>query len=395
MFLATIRPCIGCKIAWRKCSAKKQRCMSPPARCRIKLACGFTASRGTSSSAKPAATSTTTSRPVTLSSAVWRRAPSKGDFGVLRLEQLTGLVRGDNDHLVRTRLVCLENTHNRGSGRIQPYDEVVRICRWAHEQRLATHLDGARLFNAVVATGISARDWSQHFDTVSICFSKGLGAPIGSALAGPKDLIAKARRARKLFGGGMRQAGVIAAARAVCAGTSRRTTGRGPHARQNSGRGGPFVPEIPVAPREDRYQHRHLSRRSQLGHRRRRGGPNEKRRRLDVRHRPPIDPRSYAFGCEPRRHRARRGNRPPTGRLLIRQSPYSSCPLCRRGSRKISVNHNGHDVVDGYRIEPCGPYSAPVLTAFPTCTTLLWKSPACSTLPGSGFQFLPSMTNLY
>jgi threonine aldolase len=136
----------------------------------------------------------------------------EGDFGVLRLEQLTGLVRGDNDHLVRTRLVCLENTHNRGSGRIQPYDEVVRICRWAHALGLATHLDGARLFNAVVATGISARDWSQHFDTVSICFSKGLGAPIGSALAGPKDLIAKARRVRKLFGGGMRQAGVIAAA---------------------------------------------------------------------------------------------------------------------------------------------------------------------------------------
>jgi threonine aldolase len=136
----------------------------------------------------------------------------EGDFGVLRLEQLNGLVRGENDHLVRTRLVCLENTHNRGSGRIQPYDEVVRICRWAHEQRLATHLDGARLFNAVVATSISAREWSQHFDTVSVCFSKGLGAPIGSALAGPKDLIAKARRARKLFGGGMRQAGVIAAA---------------------------------------------------------------------------------------------------------------------------------------------------------------------------------------
>jgi threonine aldolase len=136
----------------------------------------------------------------------------EGDFGVLRLEQLNGLVRGENDHLVRTRLVCLENTHNRGSGRIQPYDEVVRICRWAHEQRLATHLDGARLFNAVVATGISASDWSQHFDTVSVCFSKGLGAPIGSALAGPKDLIAKARRARKLFGGGMRQAGVVAAA---------------------------------------------------------------------------------------------------------------------------------------------------------------------------------------
>jgi threonine aldolase len=135
----------------------------------------------------------------------------EGQHGVLRLEQLTGLIRGDNDHLVRTRLVCLENTHNRGAGRIQPYDEVVRICRWAHDNGLVTHLDGARLFNAVVATGVPAPKWAQHFDTVSVCFSKGLGAPVGSALAGPSDLIKKAKRARKLFGGGMRQAGIIAA----------------------------------------------------------------------------------------------------------------------------------------------------------------------------------------
>jgi len=135
----------------------------------------------------------------------------EGQHGVLGLEQLAGLIRGDNDHLVRTRLVCLENTHNRGAGRIQPYDGVVRICRWAHENGLVTHLDGARLFNAVVATGIPAREWSQHFDTVSVCFSKGLGAPVGSALAGPRELIKKAKRARKLFGGGMRQAGIIAA----------------------------------------------------------------------------------------------------------------------------------------------------------------------------------------
>jgi threonine aldolase len=136
----------------------------------------------------------------------------EGKFGVLRLDQLTGLLRPENEHQVRTRLVCLENTHNRGAGRIQPFDTVVDICTWAHAHGLATHLDGARLFNAVVATGISAADWAQHFDTVSVCFSKGLGAPIGSALAGPRELIARARRHRKLFGGGMRQAGVIAAA---------------------------------------------------------------------------------------------------------------------------------------------------------------------------------------
>jgi threonine aldolase len=135
-----------------------------------------------------------------------------GQNGVMRLEQLTGLIRGDNEHLVRTRLVCLENTHNRGAGRIQPFEVVEAICSWAHKNGLVAHLDGARLFNAVVASRIDAKRWAQHFDTVSVCFSKGLGAPVGSALSGPKDLMLKARRIRKLFGGGMRQAGVIAAA---------------------------------------------------------------------------------------------------------------------------------------------------------------------------------------
>jgi threonine aldolase len=137
--------------------------------------------------------------------------PIKGDYGVLRPEQFDGMIRKENDHCVRTRLVCLENTHNRGAGRVQPYNYVEQICDWAREHGLATHLDGARLFNAVVATGIPARDWASHFDTVSICFSKGLGAPVGSALCGPAGLIREARRHRKVLGGGMRQAGIIAA----------------------------------------------------------------------------------------------------------------------------------------------------------------------------------------
>jgi threonine aldolase len=137
--------------------------------------------------------------------------PVDGEYGILRVEQLVNRIRPDNDHCVRTRLVCLENTHNRGAGRIQPYDTVVEICGWAADNGLARHLDGARLFNAVVATGISAADWSGHFDTVSICFSKGLGAPVGSALCGPADMIRRARRIRKPLGGGMRQAGIIAA----------------------------------------------------------------------------------------------------------------------------------------------------------------------------------------
>jgi threonine aldolase len=135
----------------------------------------------------------------------------EGEYGVLRPEQLRNLIRPDNEHLVRTRLVCLENTHNRGSGRVQPYDIVESICNWARAGSMRTHLDGARLFNAAVASGITAERWARHFDTVSVCFSKGLGAPVGSALAGSRELMVLARRHRKLFGGTMRQAGVIAA----------------------------------------------------------------------------------------------------------------------------------------------------------------------------------------
>ena len=135
-----------------------------------------------------------------------------GRYGVMQVDQLHDLIRPADAHYVRTRLVTIENTHNRGGGRIQPYETVEAICRWAREHRLATHLDGARLFNAAVATGIEASRWAQHFDTVSVCFSKGLGAPVGSALAGPRDLMHEAHRHRKVLGGGMRQAGVIAAA---------------------------------------------------------------------------------------------------------------------------------------------------------------------------------------
>ncbi len=135
----------------------------------------------------------------------------QGKHGILRPEQLHGSIRAPGDHLVRTSLVCLENTHNRGGGTIQPLETVDAICAWAKQNSLATHLDGARLFNAVAETGVELRRWCQEFDSVSVCFSKGLGAPVGSALAGPRDFIREARRARKLFGGGMRQAGIIAA----------------------------------------------------------------------------------------------------------------------------------------------------------------------------------------
>jgi threonine aldolase len=135
----------------------------------------------------------------------------EGDYGILDVSQLEDKIRRVDDHLVRTRLVALENTHNRGGGRVYPLDKIRAISAWARSHGLLLHLDGARLWNAIVATGIPAAEWARHFDSVSVCFSKGLGAPIGSALAGPRELITRARRIRKMFGGGMRQAGIAAA----------------------------------------------------------------------------------------------------------------------------------------------------------------------------------------
>lgn len=136
----------------------------------------------------------------------------EGDYGILDLAQLEDKIRPVNDHLVRTRLVCLENTHNRGGGRVFPLEKIKAISQWARANGLVMHLDGARLWNAIVATGTPGAEWGKHFDTVSVCFSKGLGAPIGSALAGTREFITKAKRIRKLFGGGMRQVGIAAAA---------------------------------------------------------------------------------------------------------------------------------------------------------------------------------------
>jgi threonine aldolase len=135
-----------------------------------------------------------------------------GQNGRLGDSDFANKIRPDDVHAVRTRLVCLEITHNRGGGTVTSPDAVNDISRWARHHGLAMHLDGARIWNAIVATGVSARKWADLFDTVSVCFSKGLGAPVGSALLGPKDLIKDARRYRKLFGGGMRQAGFLAAA---------------------------------------------------------------------------------------------------------------------------------------------------------------------------------------
>jgi threonine aldolase len=138
--------------------------------------------------------------------------PLPGQRGLLTPEQVTESVRAENIHYPRTRLLSLENTHNRGGGAVWPVERFRAVVEAARKAKLAVHLDGARLFNAEVAAGVPASSWAKLTDTTSVCFSKGLGAPVGSVLAGRKDVIYEARRLRKRLGGGMRQAGILAAA---------------------------------------------------------------------------------------------------------------------------------------------------------------------------------------
>lgn len=135
-----------------------------------------------------------------------------GAGGMLDVADLEGKIRPNNQHYCITRLVCIENTTNMGGGRAWPLAQVARVSEWAHQNGLKVHMDGARLFNAVVAHGYSLKEVCQYVDSVSICFSKGLGCPMGSILVGSGETIARARRARKLFGGALRQAGMMAAA---------------------------------------------------------------------------------------------------------------------------------------------------------------------------------------
>jgi threonine aldolase len=134
-----------------------------------------------------------------------------GQRGIFTGADVEAALRPADQHFAPTRLVCVENTHNRGGGKIWSLDQIQHVAAAARNHGLQLHLDGARLWNAVVATRIPERDYAAHFDTVSVCFSKGLGAPVGSALVGSRGFIERARRFRKMFGGGMRQAGIIAA----------------------------------------------------------------------------------------------------------------------------------------------------------------------------------------
>jgi threonine aldolase len=132
--------------------------------------------------------------------------------GVLSAEQVEGAIRPRDPYHPITALICLENTHNSGGGSIYPLAAMAAIRAVAQSHGIPVHLDGARLFNAVVATGVSAADYAAHADTVSVCLSKGLGAPVGSLIAGPEAIVERLRRLRRMYGGGMRQAGILAAA---------------------------------------------------------------------------------------------------------------------------------------------------------------------------------------
>jgi len=135
-----------------------------------------------------------------------------GERGLLALKPVQAALRPKDVHNPPTTLLCLEQTHNVGGGVVYPIGTIKDLTSWAKENGLACHLDGARLFNAVVASGISGAEYAGYFDTVSFCLSKGLGAPVGSLIVSTQDNIDKLRRLRKMFGGGMRQAGILAAA---------------------------------------------------------------------------------------------------------------------------------------------------------------------------------------
>lgn len=138
--------------------------------------------------------------------------PLQGEAGHFTVEQVKAALRPPDHHFPHTRLVVVENTHNRAGGAIFPLEHIKSISTFAWENGLKMHCDGARLWNAHVATGIALAEYGSYFDTISLCLSKGLGAPVGSVLVGSAEDMDRAHRYRKLYGGGMRQAGILAAA---------------------------------------------------------------------------------------------------------------------------------------------------------------------------------------
>jgi len=135
-----------------------------------------------------------------------------GDFGRISLNQIKSAVNPDDPHFPRTKLISLENTCNKGGGSCYDINEIKHISNFCRKKKLSIHLDGARIFNALIATKQNPFDYGKYFDSISICLSKGLGAPVGSVLLADKNFIYKAKRVRKTLGGGMRQVGYLASA---------------------------------------------------------------------------------------------------------------------------------------------------------------------------------------
>ncbi len=148
--------------------------------------------------------------PAALSGLQIRTIPASG--GVIDPAHVEAAIRPKNIHHPKTGIVALENTHNRAGGVVLPLAVTREILRIAHEHDVKCHLDGARIWNAHAATGVSLADWVMGFDSVSVCLSKGMGAPVGSMILGTREFVERARRTRKRFGGGMRQVGILAAA---------------------------------------------------------------------------------------------------------------------------------------------------------------------------------------
>jgi threonine aldolase len=135
-----------------------------------------------------------------------------GDRGRITVEEIQKWINPEDDvHYPLSQLICIEDTANRGGGAVYDFEEIKKIKKFCKQMNLPLHLDGARLFNAMIENQINYKEYGKQFDSISICLSKGLGAPVGSLLLGDRDFIKKARRVRKVFGGGMRQAGIIAA----------------------------------------------------------------------------------------------------------------------------------------------------------------------------------------
>lgn len=136
----------------------------------------------------------------------------RGENGIMQLDEIKKFVRTKEYYFPSTRLICIENSHNRAGGVIYPIETIKEISDFARDNGIKMHMDGARIFNAVAETGISVKEYASYFDSISFCFSKGLGAPVGSILCGSSEFITTAHKWRKIIGGGMRQAGIIAAA---------------------------------------------------------------------------------------------------------------------------------------------------------------------------------------